>query len=165
MADQIKYPDYLSSVAAIPDPLEKDTNDGVKVATPDLILKDADVIDVDIMTDLIFEDIGGYELATISRHDLVNGQEVIYSPIKNLTDREYLSLLSTTKLQLKKSEHQQKILLRDKWLWYNGKMSKEKMDALGWTYDPTDGLKILKGEMDYYYNSDLDIQKSEEKIQ
>ena len=86
MADQIKYPDYLSSVAAIPDPLEKDTNDGVKVATPDLILKDADVIDVDIMTDLIFEDIGGYELATISRHDLVNGQEVIYSPIKNLTD-------------------------------------------------------------------------------
>ena len=86
MADQIKYPDYLSSVAAIPDPLEKDANDGVKVATPDLILKDADVIDVDIMTDLIFEDIGGYELATISRHDLVNGQEVIYSPIKNLTD-------------------------------------------------------------------------------
>ncbi len=78
---------------------------------------------------------------------------------------KYLSLLSTTKLQLKKSEHQQKILLRDKWLWYNGKMSKEKMDALGWTYDPTDGLKILKGEMDYYYNSDLDIQKSEEKIQ
>ena len=43
---------------------------------------------------------------------------------------KYLSLLSTTKLQLKKSEHQQKILLRDKWLWYNGKMSKEKMDAL-----------------------------------
>lgn len=78
---------------------------------------------------------------------------------------KYLSLLSTTKLQLKKSEHQQKILLRDKWLWYNGKMSKEKMDALGWTYDPTDGLKILKGEMDYYYNSDLEIQKSEEKIQ
>jgi hypothetical protein len=78
---------------------------------------------------------------------------------------KYLSLLSTTKLQLKKSEHQQKILLRDKWLWYNGKMSKERMDALGWTYDPTDGLKILKGEMDYYYNSDLDIQKSEEKIQ
>ena len=26
------------------------------------------------------------ELATISRHDLVNGQKVIYSPIKNLTD-------------------------------------------------------------------------------
>lgn len=86
MADEFKYADYISSVAAIPDPLEKDTSDGVKIATPDLILKDADVIDVDIMTDLIFEDIGGYELATISRHDLINGQEVIYSPIKNLTD-------------------------------------------------------------------------------
>ena len=87
------------------------------------------------------------------------------SRLTPMLDSKYLSLLSTTKLQLKKSEHQQKILLRDKWLWYNGKMSKEKMDALGWTYDPTDGLKILKGEMDYYYNSDLEIQKSEEKIQ
>ena len=28
-----------------------------------------------------------------------------------------------------------------------------------------DGLKILKGEMDYYYDSDPEIQQSEEKIQ
>ena len=26
-------------------------------------------------------------------------------------------------------------------------------------------LKVLKGEMDYYYDSDIDIQKSELKIQ
>ena len=58
----------------------------------------------------------------------------------------------------------QKILLKNKWLWYNGKMPQERMDELGWSYDPLDGLKIMKGEMDYYYDSDPDIQKSEEKI-
>jgi len=103
MADEFKYADYISSVAAIPDPLEKDTSDGVKIATPDLILKNADVIDVDIMTDLIFEDIGGYELATISRHDLISGQEVIYSPIKNLTDL-YLQYNPNNILRIQSSE-------------------------------------------------------------
>lgn len=78
---------------------------------------------------------------------------------------KYLQLLSTSKLQLKKVEHQQKILLRDKWLYYNGKMDQETMQQLGWNPDPFNGLKILKGELDYYYNSDPDIQKSEEKIQ
>lgn len=101
--------------------------------------------------------------ATDSQIDKMKLDEA--SRLTPMLHSKYLSLLSTTKLQLKKAEHQQKVLLRDKWLWYNGKMSKEKMDALGWTYDPTDGLKILKGEMEYYYNSDLDIQKSEEKLQ
>jgi len=44
-------------------------------------------------------------------------------------------------------------------------MSKEEIDEQGWDYDPFNGLKVLKGEMDYYYDSDPEIQKSEEKIQ
>ena len=78
---------------------------------------------------------------------------------------KYLELLSTTKLQLKRAEFQQKVLLKDKWLYYNGKMSQEDVVDKGWDPDPFDGLKILKGEMDYYYDSDPEIQKSEEKIQ
>ena len=78
---------------------------------------------------------------------------------------KYLELLSTTKLQLKRAEFQQKILLKEKWLYYNGKMSQEDVVEKGWDPDPFDGLKILKGEMDYYYDSDPEIQKSEEKIQ
>ena len=78
---------------------------------------------------------------------------------------KYLELLSTTKLQLKRAEFQQKVLLKDKWLYYNGKMSQEDVVEKGWDPDPFDGLKILKGEMDYYYDSDPEIQKSEEKIQ
>ena len=78
---------------------------------------------------------------------------------------KYLSLLSNYKLMLKRAEFKQKDLLKDKWLYYNGKMSEEDLKEKGWNPDPFDGLKILKGEMDYYYESDPEIQKSEEKIQ
>tara|TARA_B100001939_G_C16928363_1_gene612816 strand:+ start:1453 stop:1899 length:447 start_codon:yes stop_codon:yes gene_type:complete len=77
---------------------------------------------------------------------------------------KYLQLLSVAKLQYKKSQMDQKTLLKDKWLYYNGKMSQEEIEVRGWDYDPFDGLKVMKGDMDYYYDSDKDIQKSEEKI-
>ena len=56
---------------------------------------------------------------------------------------KYLSLLVNAKLKLKKYEMDQKTLLKDKWLWYNGKMSEHKIKDLGWDYDPLDGLKII----------------------
>lgn len=77
---------------------------------------------------------------------------------------KYLQWLSVAKLQYKKSQMNQKVLLKDKWLYYNGKMSQEEMESRGWDYDPFEGLKVMKGDMDYYYDSDKDIQKSEEKI-
>jgi len=78
---------------------------------------------------------------------------------------KYLELLSTYKLHMKRAEFQQKTLLKQKWLYYNGKMDHETLQELGWEVDPFNGLKILKGELDYYYDSDPEIQKSEEKIQ
>src|SRR5210317_2178161 len=78
---------------------------------------------------------------------------------------KYLSILSNYKLMLKRAEFKQKELLKDKWLYYNGKLSEEELKEKGWNPDPFNGLKILKGEMDYYYDSDVDIQRSEEKIQ
>ena len=44
-------------------------------------------------------------------------------------------------------------------------MTQEEVETRGWDPDPFDGLKIMKGEMDYYYDADPDIQRSEEKIQ
>ena len=38
------------------------------------------------MTDLIFENIGGQELINILRSDIINGQNISYQPIKNLTN-------------------------------------------------------------------------------
>ena len=78
---------------------------------------------------------------------------------------KYLTILSHTKLKLKKAEMDQKTLLKQKWLYYNGKMSEDEIKATGWDFDPLNGLKIMKGEMDYYYDSDKEIQESELKIQ
>lgn len=78
---------------------------------------------------------------------------------------KYLELHSVTRLQIKKREMEQKNLLKDKWLYYNGKMSKEEMDARGWPYDPFNGLKILRSDLEYYFNADPDLQKSEERIE
>lgn len=77
---------------------------------------------------------------------------------------KYLQYLSLAKLSLKRAENAQKCLLKDKWLYYNGKMDRETLVSKGWNPDPFDGLKILKGEMDYYYESDPEIQQSEDRI-
>lgn len=78
---------------------------------------------------------------------------------------KYLRLLSESKLQFKRAEFKQKILLKDKWLYYNGKMSQHELEEKEWDPDPFNGLKVLKGEMEHYYNSDPEIQKSEELIE
>jgi hypothetical protein len=58
----------------------------VKSASPDIVIfNDKDIEDnAEAMVDLLFENIGGQELLQISRYDTVNGQEVLYQPIKNL---------------------------------------------------------------------------------
>jgi len=61
-------------------------NQGVQAATPDIILFDDETTPIEIMTDLIFENIGGQELINILRSDIINGQNVSYQPIKNLTN-------------------------------------------------------------------------------
>jgi len=86
VTDKISTGTSTNPTAALPEATVKVDNTSVKIATPDLIIFGDEVLNIETMTDLIFEDIGGYELATISRHDLVNGQKVNYSPIKNLTD-------------------------------------------------------------------------------
>ena len=81
-----------------------------------------------------------------------------------LLHSKYLGILMQAKLLLKKKEFDQKVLLKRKWLYYNGKMDQNEIEKLGWNPDPFDGLKILKGEMDYYYDSDPEIQDSEKNI-
>lgn len=77
---------------------------------------------------------------------------------------KYLQYLSLTKLNLKRAEHAQKTLLLDKFNYYNGRMDRKTIQDKGWDYDPFDGLKVIKSDMDRYYNADIDIQRSEEKI-
>lgn len=61
----------------------------VKVATPDVVLFDDQVVGAEVMADLIFQDIGGQEIINIARSDMINGQNVTYQPIKNITSLFY----------------------------------------------------------------------------
>ena len=69
------------------------------------------------------------------------------------------------KLELKQAEFKQKELMKNKWLWYNGKLSHEEVLELSWDPDPFNGLKILKGEMEHYIEADPELVESEAKIQ
>lgn len=79
---------------------------------------------------------------------------------------KYLEILTVSKLQLKQRELRLKVLLKDKFLYYNGKMDKQTIDDYGWKYDPFNGLKQpIKSEMDYWYDADEDIQNQLLKIE
>ena len=60
---------------------------------------------------------------------------------------KYLGLLMRAKLQLKQSESKQRLLLKDKFLWYNGKLSQEEVESNNWAPDPFDGLKDLQNKI------------------
>ena len=79
---------------------------------------------------------------------------------------KYLELITIAKIRRKKKDLDYKTLLKDKWLYYNGKLSKEQIDIFQWEYDPFGGLnKPLKGDMNYYYNADTDIQKAQAALE
>jgi len=79
---------------------------------------------------------------------------------------KYLGLLTESRLSTKRAEIQLTDLRRDKFLYYNGKMTKEQMDEKGWAYDPFNGMtKPLRSDMDMFYDSDPDIQKLTAKIE
>lgn len=56
----------------------------VKSAPIDTVIFIDEEFSNELITDLLFEDVGGQELLTIARNDTVNGQSVIYQPFKNL---------------------------------------------------------------------------------
>jgi len=79
--------DEVSATPDIPDIQStqgSSSSQAIKIATPDLILFNEAAIPVEVMADLLFEEIGGQEIISIARNDIVNGQEVSYSLIGNL---------------------------------------------------------------------------------
>lgn len=78
----------MSDLSAVPNfpavEASSNTDIAIKVASKDIMLAD-ESIPVDLMTNLVFEAIGGQELINISRNDIVNGQNVVYQPISNIS--------------------------------------------------------------------------------
>ena len=56
----------------------------VKSAPIDTVVFVDETFSTELITDLLFEDLAGQEILSIARNDTVNGQPVIYQPIKNL---------------------------------------------------------------------------------
>lgn len=84
---------FVNPTPPLPPPPPPPTTVKIKTATPENILWDPTIMPVEILTDLIFEDIGGQELLSIIRHDTVSGDSVSNQLIKNLTflNQEYSS--------------------------------------------------------------------------
>jgi hypothetical protein len=59
-------------------------NAAVKIATNNIFYTGQDPVTVNLMQRLFFEEIGGQELINISRNDLLSGQPLDYTVIKNL---------------------------------------------------------------------------------
>jgi hypothetical protein len=58
---------------------------GVKQADPDIVIFNEDAISPELLIELGYEDIAGIELINISRSDIIDGQNVSYSAVKQLS--------------------------------------------------------------------------------
>jgi hypothetical protein len=55
----------------------------VKVARPDIIFSEKTTLPEQVMFDLIYESLSGQEIISLTRNDLINGQNVSYGRISN----------------------------------------------------------------------------------
>jgi len=74
---------------------------------------------------------------------------------------KYLRLYSEAKMVRKKLDADFDVLVRDKKIYFDGKMSNEEIRERGWKFDPFDGLKVLKSDVDKFMKADPDVVKAE----
>lgn len=73
---------------------------------------------------------------------------------------KYLCMYTDEKLVLSKLENDLRVLLRDKWLYYSGKMSQEQLSERKWEqFD----LNILRTDLDRFIQADSDVIQMESK--
>lgn len=70
------------------------------------------------------------------------------------THNKYLCLLMDEKLILTKFESDFKVLNKNKWLYYSGKLSQEELNTFGWSAFE---LSLLRTDLDKFIDSDTDI--------
>lgn len=57
---------------------------GIKAARPDIVTVEQP-IEVELLETIVFERLGGQELINITRHDLINGQQIDYRPLRQIS--------------------------------------------------------------------------------
>ena len=75
---------------------------------------------------------------------------------------KYLNIFHDENLVLRKYETDYKILRRQKWEYYSGKMSEDDLKSFGW--QPFDH-RILRQDLDVYLESDSDLLKIQSKVE
>lgn len=65
--------------------VERPISSNIKIASSNLFLINEAEIPVSKMTQMIFQDIGGQELTSFVRHDMVNGNNFNVQPFENLS--------------------------------------------------------------------------------
>jgi len=73
----------------VPTVTTSSSDPGGKITTKDIMMYNDESTPIEVMSDLIFENIGGQEIINIARNDIINGQTVVYQPIKNLTSLNF----------------------------------------------------------------------------
>jgi hypothetical protein len=97
------------------------------------------------------------ELDTIINPSNLDEESIKIPQVHN----KYLCMLLDEKITLEALESKLKLLRRDKWLYYSGKMSQEELKQKGW--QPFD-LNILKQEVDRFIDSDIDVINLSNKV-
>jgi hypothetical protein len=85
LAEEARKAARLYALARQPVLLPIASREPVKHATPGDILIDDNELPIDLIIKLTLEKIGGIELISLVRHDTVNGQNIVYRPIKNVS--------------------------------------------------------------------------------
>lgn len=93
--------------------------------------------------------------------DITNlGKEASRVPILH---SKYVTLLSRSKLQLRKAESDYLNTRRKKYKYYRGEMTREELEHEGWTQ--FQGNKPLKNEMDEFLACDEDLIYLQDKVE
>ena len=74
---------------------------------------------------------------------------------------KYLVMHENSKLELEKLSFQEKVMKRDKWLYYSGKMGDDDLKRNNW--DPFEHV-ILKTDIPMFLDSDIEMQQIRAKI-
>ena len=104
------------------------------------------------------------EIRTMAEKDMkldpssLDSESLITPQIHN----KYLSILLDERLTLKRYESTLKILKKNKWLYYSGKMSEEQTKELQW--EPFE-LSLLRVDLDKFIESDQEVITLTNKVE
>lgn len=75
---------------------------------------------------------------------------------------KFLNIFHDESLVLRKLEADYRVLRKQKWEWYNGKLSQDELTALGWEPYAT---RILRQDMDIVMDADPDLIRAGQKVE